>query len=60
MKKYRKVKKSDALPELGKGIKADYILEDKNYTYILATGNKKKYTMVWDKVSKFPNIIQSS
>jgi hypothetical protein len=59
MKKYRKIRKTDKLPELPKGVIPIYILIEKNYTYIFGSSTEKNYTFTWDKVSKFPNEIQS-
>ena len=58
MKKYRKIKKTDKLPELPKGVIPVYILKERGVTYIFGEGNEKKYTFTWDNVSKFPNIVQ--
>jgi len=57
--KYRKIKKNDKLPELPKGIKPIYILKDEIYTYIFGEMNGKRYTFTWDRLSKYPNNINT-
>jgi hypothetical protein len=57
IKKYRKIKKSDNLPELPKSWKPMFILKENDCDYIFAIGKKENYTVEWDRVSRYPDKI---
>ena len=52
MKKYRKIKKSDKLPELPKDWKPLFLVKEDDWDYIFAIGKEKNYTIRWDRFSR--------
>ena len=57
MKKYRKIKSTDKLPSLPASMRPIYYLKEKHRIIIWAEDDKKRYTIIWDGVSKCPSDI---
>lgn len=61
-KRYRKIRKTDKLPELPLGfiplyyLKKEFIKKE-GRVLIWAVDDKKRYTIEWDGVSEYPGII---
>ena len=62
MRKYRKIRKTDKLPILPKGIIAKFLLQESKITKLIFAENKsgEKFTFRWDEVSEFPNDVYSN
>jgi len=57
MKKYRKVKKGDKFPALPQEMRPKYILVEKDWTLIFCVGMDYNYTIIWDRITCYPNQI---
>jgi hypothetical protein len=57
MKKYRKIKSTNRLPSLPKSFIPIYYLKEKKRIIIWAEDSKKRYTIIWDGISKYPSDI---
>lgn len=54
---YRKIKKTDKLPHLPKGLLPFFISKIEENILIFALSKDKNYTIVWDGEGKYPNHI---
>jgi hypothetical protein len=57
VKRYRKIRKTDKLPNLPRGSKAIYYLKEDARILIWVESNTKRYTIEWDGISTNPTWV---